>query len=296
MRKFVSAILIFALVVSFAGCGAAPESGYCKHKWKQTKTEDGFIITDRCTKCDVTRERINHDSINYKGSENGLVIRMYNTLWNDYSARKIESCDLGFAILECLSSLEETGETALALTWGDKIKYPDKTPLEGGTMWLDCGSEGLFRVSPKMTEICRVDSYFGEGKVLKMTDTLNSLLYAAWCYHPFDYWSGSYEDGKMSLRQMYKCDSVVETVRIKEVDVSEGKITLLVTANKKKTVKATAHSQQGYCVIGGSDEKTVTLKKGKETEIDLDIGGSFYGYSVDIRIDNTMISLYFKGK
>jgi hypothetical protein len=165
-------------------------------------------------------------------------------------------------------------------------------------VWLECGSVGLFRLNPEMTEICKVQTFLGEGKVLQMTDTLKELLVQAWNYHPSDYWTGSYKNGKVALQQVYKRDSAVEWVEIESIHIDNtvksqnNTITLRIRANESKIVVPSILSYHSNDNLGSSDYKELELVNGEETTLEFTFVGFYgYSYSVLVDVDNTRILL-----
>ena len=132
------------------------------------------------------------------GYDAGFKMIQYN--WDGYGVLKKEvyNCDLGYAIIDCLSELQGTGYIIPGISDDVVNEFSEELPIARGTVWIECGRVGLFRLNPEMTEICKVQTHLGEGQELQMTDTLKELLVNAWYYHPYDYWSGSYENGTVT--------------------------------------------------------------------------------------------------
>ena len=275
----------------------------CKHKWKRIENLNEYIAVEKCSKCDVTREYTDSENIPDVDAESNFKIIRIDAMYY-ITPKNVSSCDLAKAIVYCLSNLEETGEIVPKISDNSFDDFYSKLPhilselVTQGTRWIDCGSAGIFRLDPEMKEICKVEKHFGEGKALKMTETLRELLVCAEAYYPNDYWSGVCENGKATLRQVYKNDSAVESVAIKSMYVDSGssfknnnKITLTVKANETKTSCASIFSYHSADFFGSKDSKEIKLIKGKETTIEFTFT---YAYNVDITIDNTKIGLYLK--
>ena len=131
-----------------------------------------------------------------------------------------------------------------------------------------------------------------------MTETLKSLLRQAWYYFPFDCWDGIYKDGVITLDQVFKSDSVVDSVRIEDLrienktDPKNNKITLVISSKEDREVKVELTSQASEDNLAIGDSKTVMLKKDKETSVELSFGGfANTRYYITVFIDNTRISL-----
>ncbi len=304
MKRFLSAMLAIIICVSFlASCDNSKENKMCKHNWERTENLNEYTAVDKCSICGVTRKYIDSDNIPHSGTEAGFKMLRYN--WDGYGIgrKEINTCDLGYAIIDCLSKLQETGDVIPKISEDVVNEFAVELPVTRGTVWIECGSVGLFRLNPEMTEICKVQTHLGEGKVLQMTDTLKELLRQAWYYHPYDYWSGAYENGTVSLQQIYKTDSAVEWVEIEsihienKIDSQNNKITLRIIANESKTVNARLESYQSDDNLGSNDVKEIELAKGNETTVEFTFYGFYnYSYWVSITIDNTRIILTINPK
>ncbi len=289
-KRIVSAVLLLA-VLSLAGCarrGAAPAG--CEHVWERVDTADESSAAERCTKCGQTRNI-------YSGTDAGVRFKQFH--WDGYGIgqKDVFACDLAYELLGCLSSLQETGETEPKI--GKDVPVDETTgslPVPGGTMWLECGTAGMFRLSPDWTRICKVESHLGKGEVLEMTDTLKELLRQAWHYEPYDSWSGRYENGKVSLERVYEKDSAIASLRIGEFTAArsfdeKGSLTLLLTGNEDKEITVTLRSQASDDNLAEGDFRTVALKKGKEVPVTLTFGGFRWQYEVTVYADQTRLIL-----
>ncbi len=296
MKRFISVVLFFVFVSALTGCNRSPDKvSSCKHRWDHIENQNEYTAADRCRTCGETRIYTDASQIRYSGPETGFRMVKYTVYWDGgmTTCYDLESCDVGYAMLECLSSLTETGETAARIAEDMPIdEHTRELPVESGTMWLECGSVGLFRISPDRSQICRVDSHLGEGKVLQMTDTLKSLINQAWSY-PTDCWSGTYENGTVTLCQNIKGESAMESVWIEDLQIDEGgkdnKLTLILVANEDITTEVSVMAEASSDLLCGGDRKEVSFRKGKETRVELSFGGFQYGYSIHVTVDNTSI-------
>jgi hypothetical protein len=228
--------------------------------------------------------------------ETYLNMLRYN--WDGYgiSTKKIEPCDLGNAIIDHLSTLQETGNDIPKISNGKLDEPVGELPADRGTVWLDCGNVGLFRLNPEMTEICKVKTHLGKGKELQMNDDLKELLRQAWYYYPNNCWSGSYENGEISLNHIYESESAVEYVEIRSVEIENAphsqnnKITLIIRSKENKTANIRCKSYQSSDNLGSTESKEIELIEGGETSVDFVFAG-FYNspYFLSITIDNTRI-------
>lgn len=297
-RLFVSIISIISCLALLVGCNDSKAIKRCDHSWTRIENLNEYTAVEKCSKCSTTRKYLDTENISYSSAESGFEIIRYSWDGRGFGRKKISDCDLGYAVIEVLSNLKETGEVIPKISddvLDENLYY---APVERGTLWIDCGSIGLFRLSREMTEICKVETHFGEGKALQMTDVLEELLRQATVYYPYDYWSGTYKDGKITLEQVYKGDSAVEWVAIDGIRIKNehhsqnNKISLRIKANESKTVKISLESQQSSDNLGSDETKEIELIKGKATTVDFTFSG-FYNcsYLVIITVDNTYVNL-----
>ena len=107
-----------------------------------------------------------------------------------------------------------------------------------------------------------------------------------------------YENGKITLNQLYKNTSAVEwleieKIHVENVDHSENnRITLCIKGAKTQTVNVTLDCYQSYDNLSLGDSKEIELISGEETTVELAFGGFYnHTYKLSITIDNTRISL-----
>lgn len=293
-------ILMTLLVISSASC-AKPKVRSCKHNWERIDNFNEYTAMDQCANCGNTRKYTDPDSVPYPGFEAGFKMLRYG--WNGYgidgiTAKEVFTCDLGYAIIDCLSKLEETGKTIPKISneTVDEHTGTLSASVTRGTLWIECGTVGLFRLDPEMNEICKVETHLGKGVELRMTDTLKELLTQAWDYFPNDYWSGKYENGTITLNQIYKSDSAVDYVRIDSIDIEDDKwttIKIVLTIGAKDSMKTDCSlSCSNGCVIGYGDREEIEISAGKEIKVKLTTGGlGDMPHYVTIDIDNTKIRL-----
>ena len=299
MRRILCTVLAIIICASLlTGCDNTKGHKMCEHNWEKTENFNEHTAVDKCSICGVTRMYTDPDSVPHSGTESNFKMLRYNWDGCGVGQKQINTCDLGYAILDCLSKLQETGDVIPKISEDEITDFTWELPITCGTVWLECGSMGLFRLNPEMTEICKVQTHLGEGKMLQMTDTLSELLSQAWYYHPYNYWSGTYEDGKVTLKQVNYIDSVVEWVEIESIHIENmidsynNKITLRIRANENKTVTARLESYQSDDNRGSEDFEQIKLINGEEASVEFTFYG-FYGcsYVVSITIDNTRIVL-----
>ncbi|MGM9643329.1 MAG: hypothetical protein ACI3XI_08985 [Eubacteriales bacterium] len=299
MKKILAIILALALITLFPGCNSGIQTN-CEHSWEQAENLNEYTAVDKCSKCGVTRMYTDPDAITHSGTEAGFKMLRYN--WDGWgiSQKEIKTCDLAYAVIDSLSGLHETGETVPKISNDTLDESSGELPVTRGTVWIDCGSVGMFRLNREMTEICKVEAPFGEGKILEMTDTLRELLEQAWFYYPYDCWYGKYENGSLTLEQFFKADSAVDSVVIDSIHIENtyephNKIVLSIRSSESKIIGVSLRCQQSGDNLAAGDFKDIVLTEGKETKAELTFGGfKDVTYYVTIFIDNTRISLTVK--
>lgn len=229
------------------------------------------------------------------------TVRFLHYDWNGFgiSTKTLPCTDIGYAITDALRTMRETGETVGKLS--DDVLDPDEytrdLPVERGTMWIE--AEGLlYRLTPGLTQICRVETHFGEGRVLEMSESFRTDVSNAWQYAPFDYYKGTYHsgDGTVELQRVFASSSSVE-LRIRSIHLEKKwdphntiTVELLSTADQTTAVKL--HCQQSDDNLAGGDGKIVELREGVATTVELTFGGwEDCRYWIYITVDNTMAEI-----
>jgi hypothetical protein len=175
----------------------------------------------------------------------------------------------------------------------------DEIPAEPGTFWVVAEGK-LYRVSRDYDSVCLVDTRYGEGQVLEMTDAFASLLFNAWYYAPKDVWKGSYKQGdeKIELTNVFSAPSTVR-ITVKEIRIGESKdrynridgITVELVSAVDQTVEISLRSQQSEDNLGSDDYKAVELKAGVPVTVEMSFYGFPYGYWVTLWTDNTRVEI-----
>ncbi len=221
--------------------------------------------------------------------------------WSGYgvSYKTIEACSLSSDIIEIIASMSKTDEKSEKIADGSLDDYGNAPPVERGTSWVEIGSK-IYRLDPEMTEISIVERHLGEGKKLESDSDiarLGDLLHDAWYYHPYDYYSGSYDNstGKISLDHMYEAESDVE-INVKSLSVekefnSVNSIKLELISDIDQIVEMRLESAQSDDNLAAGDYKEISLTKNKPEAVELSFGGWEYSYWITVTVDNTRINL-----
>jgi len=219
------------------------------------------------------------------------------------STKVIEPCHLSYTIIDMIVSLSVTETKEEKIADGQLDDYGNSPPVERGTLWLEIGSD-LYRLNPEATEMCLVKTHLGAGSRMsgEYLDLaiLAKCLYEAWYYHPYDYYSGSFDNstGEISLGNVYSSDSAVNVI-LKSFDVKKeygavNTVTVEISAVKDADLRLVLDSRQSDDNLGAGDLKELSMKKGEKQTLTLSFSGWQYSYWIYIRVDNTVVSVQIK--
>ncbi|MBQ7699655.1 MAG: hypothetical protein IJT49_04865 [Clostridia bacterium] len=244
-------------------------------------------------------------NIEHSGYETTVYMIRANWDGHGVSTKTVSTCDLAYSIIDALGDLRKTGEIA------DKTSDIPDDPVdshseyifpeaERGMLWLQVGSK-LYRVSSDLSEIAIVDSYFGKGYVLTMTDGLKTLLNNAWYYFPYDTYSATYDnaENKTVINHVYTAESTVK-IDVKQINIEKSvepnnSITLDVTSSFDQYVTISLTCYQSDDNLAAGDYRGIQLNANETKQITLNFGGwKDFMYWVDITADNTRVSLTIK--
>lgn len=118
-----------------------------------------------------------------------------------------------------LQTAAETTKRAPKLADGEFSDNPiDGVPLR--TVWLEVGDD-LYRINEDRTQLCRVETHYGEGRILKPSADLFELIGPVLTYWPNNCYSGIYRDGTLTLTHVYKTEPTVD-VTVTDLEVGEA--------------------------------------------------------------------------
>lgn len=211
------------------------------------------------------------------------------------SVKYLGDCDAADRIIMALDSMKETGETVKKIS-NDVLAIGSVSrhlPVERGTLWLEIGDK-IYRLTPDLSQICLVETHFGEGKVLAITDEFKTDVNNARHYAPYDYYLGTYNSGDdtVELNNVFKSDSSVK-LRITDIKVEceydpQNIITveLISTTDQEVTIELSCQQSSDNLALGSS--KTMTLKKDIPTTVELTFGGwPDSRYWISLAVENT---------
>lgn len=225
-------------------------------------------------------------------------IRFMQYAWDGYgvSTKTISTCELAYSIIDALETASETGKTVDFISSEIVDEYAGELPITRGTKWIEVGDK-LYRIDPEIQTLCRMESHLGNGVELTLSEELHELLCDAWYYHPFDYYSGTYqrETDKLELHHRYTALSAVQvsiqTVCVEKSYNPNNTITLRLKSPIDQTVRISLDCYQSGDNRSRGDAKDITLTANQIETIELTFSGWPYDYWIDLRVDNTFLSL-----
>ena len=224
-----------------------------------------------------------------------VEVELFQYTWDGWgiSTKTVGACDVAYNIIDALKAMKETGETVPKIS--DEVFEigGGQYAAERGTMWIESGNK-IYRLTPDLSQICLVETHFGEGKVLEITDAFKTNVNNAWHYAPYDYYKGTYNKGDytVDLESVFKSGSTVQ-LSIKKIQIESGydpknTITVELISSVDQEVNIKLHCQQSDDNLAVGDYRTVQLKKGEPTTVDLTFGGwPNFTYWVYIEADFT---------
>ena len=209
-----------------------------------------------------------------------VEIKLWQYTWDGWgiSQKTVGACDVAYNIIDALKAMKETGETVPKISDEVFEIFGGPYSAERGTMWIESGNK-IYRLTPGLSQICLVETHFGKGKVLEMTDAFKTNVNNAWHYAPYDYYKGTYNKGDytVDLESVFKSGSTVQ-LSIKKIQIESGydpnnTITVELISSVDQELNIKLHCQQSDDNLAAGDYKTLQLKKGEPTTVDLTFGG-----------------------
>ena len=227
-------------------------------------------------------------------------IRILQYTWDGWgiSYKTIEDCDTLYNIIDCLNNMKKTGETVPKISDDVLELGGGEYPVERGTIWIEWGNK-IYRLSHDRALLCLVDTHFGEGEVLEVTEEFLTNVNNAWYYVPYDYYIGTYRnsDDTFEFKHIFESPSSVK-LSIKDIDISsehdfhdgaENRITVELISDIDQEITIDLDCRQSDDNLGEGDSKTVQLKKDVPVTVELSFSGwSDFYYWIYIKADYTM--------
>lgn len=240
----------------------------------------------------------NSEEISVSVAEGKIRILQYT--WDGWgiSYKTIEDCDTLYNIIDYLKNAKETGKTTEKISDDVLELGGGEYPVERGTMWIEWGNK-IYRLSHDRALLCLVDTHFGEGEVLEVTEEFLTNVNNAWYYVPYDYYIGTYNksDDSFEYKHIFESPSSVQ-ITVKSIEIANGsdfgdgavnKITVELLSTTDQEVQIDLDCRQSEDNLGLGDSKTVQLKKDVPVTVELSfIGWSDFCYWIYIQVDYTM--------
>lgn len=227
-------------------------------------------------------------------------IRILQYTWDGWgiSYKTIEACDTLYNIIDCLNNMKKTGETVPKISEDVLELGGGEYPVERGTIWIEWGNK-IYRLSHDRALLCLVDTHFGEGEVLEVTEEFLTNVNNAWYYVPYDYYIGTYRnsDDTFEFKHIFESPSSVQ-ITVKSIEIANGsdfgdgavnKITVELLSTTDQEITIDLDCRQSDDNLGEGDSKTVQLKKDVPVTVELSFSGwSDFYYWIYIKADYTM--------
>ncbi len=141
-----------------------------------------------------------------------VEVELFQYTWDGWgiSTKSVGACDVAYNIIDALKAMKETGETVPKISDDVFEIGGGQYSAERGTMWIESAGK-IYRLTPDLSQLCLVETHFGEGKVLEITDEFKTNVNNAWYYAPYDYYKGTYNKGDytVDLESIFKSGSTV---------------------------------------------------------------------------------------
>lgn len=210
-----------------------------------------------------------------------LKLMQYNWNGSGVSTKTVDGSAAG-SVLSQLEQMEQTGETSPKIADGTLSEYQVyyQLPVERGTMWIET-KKALYRVAPDLSQICRVESHFGQGDILKVTDRFRKELSGVWQYWPRDSYFGTCKEHTLTVEHVYAAETTVR-LKVRDMQVKNtydqnysitSKITVEVTSSQDQTVEILLTCQQSDDNLGLGDCKRLEMKANKLQTVELLFSG-----------------------
>ena len=293
-QKFYTVTALFlTLGILFSACGNLQ-----KPEERDETTTSPVVLTT--TETPVIYETVGLFPPDSSGIDASLCVTMRQYHWSGYGISTKSIQDKGYALTlsQLLQNAPKTGELIPALSDEEQwvTENSGHLPAKPGTLWIDT-QNGFFRLTDDDTSLCRVETHLGEGIALEMSEELRTLLLNLWSYYPYDYDSGTYQDGKLFITHRFPASSAVD-ILVKDIHISrkEGEkstITIEVYSPKQQEISVLLDCRQSDDNLGLGDRKTVSLNANESRTLTLSfIGWTSVGYEVVLTADNTRIGLW----
>lgn len=261
---------------------------FVKYAALQTLTDDA-PLSGWTPKYEITATQV----------RNAAQIVLYRYSWDGWgiSSKIVGASDVACNIAEALENMKETHLRSPKIS--DDIFQLGSYygPAERGTLWIEYGGK-IYRMTPDLSQVCLVDTHFGEGKLLAMPEGFVRDVSNAWHYAPYDYYLGTYNPGDktVELTNVFEADSTVQ-MRVKAIYVEsnydpKNTITLELISEIDQELRVGLDCRASADNLGLGDSKTLQMKKNTPVTVELTFSGWHkYAYWIYIGADKTVAEI-----
>ncbi len=234
--------------------------------------------------------------------EASLCIVMKQYRWSGYgiSTKTVDHKGYALKLFALLQDAPKTGNILPALSDSEEWVTAESgiLPAKPGTVWIET-QNGIYRLTDDYRSLCRVNNHLGEGIELEMSENLRYLILNLLSFYPYNYYVGTYQEGKLIIGQRFAAKSAVDiTVRDMHVSRKEDEKST-VTVELYSSIDQTAHislfCQQSDDNLGPGDSADVSLTAGKRETVTLSFEGwTDTQYEILLTADNSRVLIYIK--
>ncbi len=293
-RKLLILLVIALCLPAFSGCFRME----CTHDWVRTDNYDKYTACDRCTWCQEKRMYADPD-VDLSQYRSTIKIATYTNRQYSHGVftKNIAPCETSERLAKALKELSETDETIEKISDQTVDESSKNLPVADGTLWIE--SDGLlYRLTPDLSQICRVETHLGSGIVLKITREIQDDLKELKSHYPYNVYYGNYKNGNtLTLEHHFVMPTKVQ-VEVLDLNIvneyhSESNVTLKLFALEDCEITVRLDSYQSADNLGGGDQKTLQMSAGDNQIVKMGFGGFYnHHYSLDIFADKTLIQLH----
>ena len=216
-------------------------------------------------------------------------------------------------LITLLNGLQTTNTNAEAMS-DEELPFPGEVPeflydFYYSPIWLETNDK-IYRITwnkqrkdEYIPTIALVETHYGKGIYLEVTDELIELVKTLDSYWPYDYWYGKYDPSKsevLTMEHLYARDSAVNIV-VKSITFDKvekdyeriGRIVLEVTVPTDQELAIGVKCQQSDDVLGSGSYGNLTLQAHVPQTVELTFKMSRDYYYITIFEDLTYIRILF---
>ena len=112
-------------------------NGTCEHNWERDENLGKYIATEKCSLCENARKFVDPNSFSSTADKSSILFSLYTLSYSAHGLvadKEITPCDMTYAIIDCISGLQETGEVAPKVSDEVLTLESKDLPIESGTL------------------------------------------------------------------------------------------------------------------------------------------------------------------